>query len=43
MHMMLWPYTMAKALNFEHTRRFLLKTLEHSCEKEKKHAIQEQA
>jgi hypothetical protein len=32
-----------KALNFEHTPRFLPKTLEYSCEKEKKHAIQEQA
>jgi len=32
-----------KALNFEHTPRFLPKTLEYACEKEKKHAIQEQA
>ncbi|CAM6058532.1 unnamed protein product [Sphagnum tenellum] len=32
-----------KALNFEHTPRFLPKTLEYSCAKEKKHAIQEQA
>jgi hypothetical protein len=32
-----------KALNFEQTPRFLPKTLEYSCEKEKKHAIQEQA
>jgi hypothetical protein len=32
-----------RALNFEHTPRFLPKTLEYSCEKEKKHAIQEQA
>ncbi|KAH9540584.1 hypothetical protein CY35_14G012500 [Sphagnum magellanicum] len=32
-----------KALNFEHTPRFLPKTLEYPCEKEKKHAIQEQA
>jgi hypothetical protein len=32
-----------KALNFEHTPRFLPKTLEYFCEKEKKHAIQEQA
>jgi hypothetical protein len=32
-----------KALNFEHTPRFLPKTLEYSCEKQKIHAIQEQA
>jgi len=32
-----------EALNFEHTPRFLPKTLEYSCEKEKEHAIQEQA
>jgi len=32
-----------KALNFEHTPRFLPKTLEYSCAKERKHAIQEQA
>ncbi|CAK9203201.1 unnamed protein product [Sphagnum troendelagicum] len=32
-----------KALNFEHTPRFLPKTLEYSCAKEKKHAIQQQA
>jgi hypothetical protein len=32
-----------EALNFEHTPRFLPKTLEYSCEKRKKHAIQEQA
>ncbi|CAK9203205.1 unnamed protein product [Sphagnum troendelagicum] len=32
-----------KALNFQHTPRFLPKTLEYSCEKEKKRAIQEQA
>ncbi|KAH9540572.1 hypothetical protein CY35_14G012200 [Sphagnum magellanicum] len=32
-----------KALNFEHTPQFLPKTLEYACEKEKKHAIQEQA
>jgi hypothetical protein len=32
-----------KALNFEHTPRFLPKTLEYSCEKGKKHAIQERA
>jgi hypothetical protein len=32
-----------KALNFEHTPRFLPKTLEYSCEKDKRRAIQEQA
>ncbi|KAH8940983.1 hypothetical protein BDL97_14G013500 [Sphagnum fallax] len=32
-----------KALNFEHTPRFLPETLEYSCEKRKKHAIQERA
>ncbi len=32
-----------KALNFEHTPRFLPKTLEYSCAKEKRHAIREQA
>jgi hypothetical protein len=32
-----------KALNFEHTPRFLPKSLQYSCEKEKKRAIQKQA
>jgi len=32
-----------KALNFEHTPQFLLKTLEYSCEKQKPLAIREQA
>ncbi len=42
MHMMYYGKG-NKALNFEHTPRFLPKSLQYSCEKEKKQAIQEQA